>query len=164
MDRKSSRARTVLYSLLAALVLLCVAVPDGAQGAPDFTLKDAISGREYSLHQFQGKVVVLNFYTYLCQPCKEEMPALNQLNQEYAGQVQVIGIGLDSTAEQLRAVAQETGTSYPVLVGTPEIAKAYGNIEFVPATFIIDRAGNIAQRVNEAQTEEQFSKLVKPLL
>ena len=72
------------------------------------------------------------------------MPYLNQLDQEFKGQgLQVIGIGLASTAEQLRSVAQQLGTSYPVLVGTDEVGKAYGKVEFVPTTFIIDRQGNI---------------------
>lgn len=66
---------------------------------------------------------MLNFYTYLCKPCKEEMPALNQIQQEFGGQVQVIGIGLASTAEQLRSLAQQMGTNYPVLVAPDEICQ-----------------------------------------
>ncbi|MCL4503915.1 MAG: TlpA family protein disulfide reductase [Deltaproteobacteria bacterium] len=165
MDWKSSWSQAWTCLLMAILALFCLAVPAGAQSAPDFTLKDAVSGKNYSLKQFRGKVVVLNFYTYLCKPCKEEMPALNQLNQEFKGQgLQVIGIGLDSTAEQLRSLAQQLGTSYPVLVGNYDIAKAYGNVEFVPTTFIIDRQGNIAKKVTEAQSKEGFIKLIKPFL
>jgi len=164
MDGKSSWNQAWTCSLMALLVLFCLAVPAGAQSAPDFNLKDALSGKNYSLKQFRGKVVVLNFYTYLCQPCKEEMPALNQIQQEFGSQVQVIGIGLDSTAEQLRSLAQQLGTSYPALVGNYDIAKAYGNVEFVPTTFIIDRQGNIAQKVTEAQSKAGFIKLIRPVL
>ncbi len=164
MDSKSWRGLAIFHLVLVAGLWLALATPSGAQSAPDFTLKDAVSGQNYSLKQFRGKVVVLNFYTYLCKPCKEEMPALNQLQQEFAGQVQVIGIGLASTAEQLRAVAQQLGTSYPVLVGTDEVGKAYGNIEFVPITFIIDRQGNIVNKVTQAQSRAEFIKLVKPVL
>jgi len=92
------------------------------------------------------------------------MPALNQIQQEFGSQVQVIGIGLDSTAEQLRSLAQQLGTSYPALVGNYDIAKAYGNVEFVPTTFIIDRQGNIAQKVTEAQSKAGFIKLIRPVL
>jgi peroxiredoxin len=164
MDGKSLRGLTVFNLLLVAGLWLALVTPCGAQSAPDFTLKDAVSGQNYSLKQFRGKVVMLNFYTYLCKPCKEEMPALNQIQQEFGGQVQVIGIGLASTAEQLRAVAQQLGTSYPVLVAPDEIAKAYGNVEFVPTTFIIDRQGNITKKVTQAQSKADFIKLIKPLL
>ncbi len=162
MDRKST---AVYRLLLAALLVFALALPAQAQSAPDFALKDAVSGREYTLKQFRGQVVVLNFYTYLCKPCKEEMPALSQLDQEYKSQgLQVLGIGLSSTAEQLRSLAQQLGTGYPVLVAGDDIAKAYGNVEFVPTTFIIDRQGNIAQKITEARTKAEFTKLIKPLL
>jgi peroxiredoxin len=165
MDGKSLRSLAIFNLLLVAGLWLALATQCGAQSAPDFTLKDAVSGQNYSLKQFRGKVVVLNFYTYLCKPCREEMPALNQLDQEFKGQgLQVIGIGLASTAEQLRSLAQQLGTSYPVLVGTDETGKAYGNVEFVPTTFIIDRQGNINKKVTEAQSKADFIKLVKPVL
>ncbi len=164
MNRNSFLGRLVAGLLLTALVLLCLVAPAAAQSAPDFNLKDAVSGQQYTLAQFRGKVVVLNFYTYLCKPCREEMPALNQIQSEFGGQVQVLGMGLASTPEQLRSLAQEKGTNYPVLVTPNEIAKAYGNVEFVPTTFIIDRNGNIAQKVTEAQTRAEFAKMIKRAL
>ncbi len=164
MASKTS-ARWVMAPLMAGLLLMsALAAVSRAQSAPDFSLKDT-GGRPYSLSQFRGKVVVLNFITYLCKPCREEMPYLNQIDQEMKGQgVQVIGMGLASTAEQLRTMAQQVGVSYPMLVAPDNIAKAYGNVEFVPVTFIVGRQGNIVKKLNGPQTKEDFIKAIKSAL
>lgn len=165
MDRKSWRGLAILNLLLAAGFWLALATPSGAQSAPDFILKDAVSGQNYSLKQFRGKVVVLNFFTFTCEPCKKEMPYLRQIDQEFKSQgFQMIGIGLSSTPEQLRSLAQQLGLDYPILLGTDEVSKAYGKVEFVPTSFIIDRQGNIAQKIFMGHTKDEFTKLIKPLL
>lgn len=162
---KKTKLRAVMGKLTAsAALVLALAASGWAQSAPDFALPDT-GGQQYSLSQFRGKVVLLNFITYQCKPCREEMPYLNQLNQEFRSRgFQVIGIGLASDAAQLRAMAQEVGVDYPMLVGTEAVAKAYGNVEFVPTTFIIDRQGNIAHKIFEARSKADFIKLIKPLL
>ena len=117
------------------------------------------------MSQLRGKVVMLNFFTFTCEPCKKEMPYLNQIDQEFKSQgFQMIGIGLASTPEQLRAIAQQFGLNYPVLLGNDAVSNAYGKIEFVPATFIIDRQGNIVHKIMEARSKAEFIKLIKPLL
>ncbi len=151
--------------LMSALLLLALAATAGAGSAPDFTLKDVSSGQAYTLSQLRGKVVMLNFFTFTCEPCKKEMPYLNQIDQEFRSQgFQMIGIGLASSAEQLRSLAQQLGVTYPILLGTDEVSKAYGQIDFVPTSFIIDRQGNIAQKIFMGRTKDEFTKLIKPLL
>src|SRR5512145_204952 len=53
-----------------------------AKAAPDFTLLDT-DGQQVSLQHFRGKVVFLNFWATWCIPCREEMPAMEQLYQEF---------------------------------------------------------------------------------
>src|SRR5512140_1219484 len=118
MDRKSSLGPAFAKLLLAAMLLLSLASPGRAQNAPDFALKDVIQGREYTLSQFRGQVVLINFFTYLCKPCKEEMPFINQIDQELKSRgYQTIGIGLGSTPAELRSLTQQLGLAYPVLLG-----------------------------------------------
>jgi len=74
--------------LLATLALLMVAASGWAAGpAPDFTLKAVQDSKDYSLSQYRGKVVLLNFFTFFCGPCREEMPHLSQIDQELKAQV-----------------------------------------------------------------------------
>jgi peroxiredoxin len=51
-----------------------------------------------------------------------------------------------------------------VLEGNEQVAKAFGNVEFVPTTFIIDRQGRIAQKIFEARSKEDLLKMIEPLL
>ncbi|MEJ2671385.1 MAG: TlpA disulfide reductase family protein [Deltaproteobacteria bacterium] len=163
--KPAGRARWWL-GLLAALALLTVATAGWAgQRAPDFTLKAVQDNKDYSLSQYRGKVVLLNFFTFFCGPCRQEMPHLSEMYQELKGQgFQVLGIGLASTPAQLKQIVSQLGLTYPVLEGNKEVSKAYGNVELVPLTFIIDRQGNIVQRILGARSKGDFEKMIKPLL
>jgi peroxiredoxin len=165
MDEKSPRGAAIRKLMASAMFLLALTSSSWAQSAPDFALKDVRRGQEYTLSQFKGKVVLLNFFTYLCKPCKEEMPFLNQIDREFKSRgFQTIGIGLASTPAELRSLAQQLGLDYPVLAGTDEVSKAYGKVEFVPTTFIIDRQGNIVHKIYEARSKGDLIKLIQPLL
>jgi cytochrome c biogenesis protein CcmG/thiol:disulfide interchange protein DsbE len=151
--------------LLTALALLLVATSGWAQSAPDFTLKSVQDGKNYSLSQYRGKVVMINFFTFFCGPCREEMPGLSQVYQEFKGQgFQALGIGLASTPAQLKQLVSQLGLTYPVLEGDATVSKAYGNVELVPLTFIIDRQGNIVHKILGARSKVAFEQMIKPLL
>lgn len=165
MDGKIPRGTAIRKLLAAALLIVAAASTAWAQSAPDFALPDVIKGQQYTLSQFRGKVVLLNFFTFLCGPCRAEMPHLSQIYQEFKGKdFQTLGIGLSSEPAQLRALTQQLGLDYPVLAGTAEVGKAYGNVELVPTTFIIDRQGNIVHKILGARSKEEFIKLIQPLL
>jgi peroxiredoxin len=166
MEKKTivGRARFRIV-LMAALALLLVITSGWAASAPGFTLKAVQDGKDYSLSQYRGKVVLLNFFTFFCGPCRQEMPHLNQIDRELKGQgFQTLGIALASTPEQLKQIISQLGLDYPVLEGNDAVSKAYGGIELVPMTFIIDRQGNIAHKILGARSKEDFEKLLKPLL
>ena len=152
--------------LIAVLFLLSGAASGWAAGsASDFTLKAVQDGKEYSLSQFKGKVVLINFFTFFCGPCRQEMPHLSQIYQELQGQgFQALGIGLSSTPDLLKQIVTQLNLAYPVLEGNDGVSKAYGGVELVPLTFIIDKQGKIAHKVLGARSKEDFEKMIKPLL
>ena len=168
MRRKhASGPKLFLRGLMTVLVVLSLATAGWTAGgaAPDFTLPSVIDGKEYSLSQYKGQVVLLNFFTFFCGPCREEMPHLNQIYQENKSRGFVtIGIGLSSDPTQLRFLVKQLGLDYPVLAGDDQVSKNYGNVEVVPTTFIIDRGGNIAHKVLGARTKADIEKLIRPLL
>jgi cytochrome c biogenesis protein CcmG/thiol:disulfide interchange protein DsbE len=168
MARKSVLSlRKIFRTLLLATCILALASTGwGAnKPAPDFTLKDVLQGKDYSLSQFKGKVVVINFFTFFCGPCREEMPDLNKINNELKGQgLQTLGIALSSDPTQIRFLVKQLGLEYPVLNGTDKVGKAYGDVAVVPTTFIIDKSGNIAQKIEGTRSKEQFLNMIKPLL
>ena len=151
MPHKSSRISwSMARMLIMAACILALASPSWGAGkpAPDFTLKDVLQGKEYSLSQFKGKVVVINFFTFFCGPCRDEMPDLNKINNELKGKGLVtLGIALSSDPTQIRFLVKQLGLEYPVLIGNDKVSDAYGSIAVVPTTVIIDKEGNVAQRI-----------------
>jgi cytochrome c biogenesis protein CcmG, thiol:disulfide interchange protein DsbE len=135
------------------------------KAAPDFALKDVLQGNDYSLNQFKGKVVMINFFTFFCGPCREEMPDLNAINNELKGKgLQTLGIALSSDPTQIRFLVKQLGLQYPVLIGNDKVGEAYGNVAVVPTTFIIDKQGNIVHKIEGTRKKAEFLKLLQPLL
>jgi cytochrome c biogenesis protein CcmG/thiol:disulfide interchange protein DsbE len=152
--------------LMAALSLLTAPAPGLAAGkAADFTLKDVLVGQDYTLSQFKGKVVMINFFTFFCAPCREEMPDLNKIYNEYKDKgLQTLGIALSSDPTQIRFLVKQMGLNYPVLMGDDKVSKAYGDVAVVPTTFIIDKQGNIAHSIAGTRSKAEFEKMIRALL
>ena len=81
------------------------------KAAPNFTLLD-VSGKQVSLQEYRGKAVFLNFWATWCIPCREEMPAMEQLHQLFQGQgLAILAVNLKESAEQVRRFS--TSTVFP---------------------------------------------------
>jgi peroxiredoxin len=154
----------VLTACILALAGSALAAMDKGT-APDFSLPDVLSGKEHSLSQYKGKVVMINFFTFFCMPCREEMPDLNAIYKEMQGKgFQTLGIALSSDPVQIRFLVKQMGLNYPVLNGNDKVSKDYGNVEVVPTTFIIDKQGNIAHKILGTRKKEEFVKMIQGLL
>ena len=130
----------------------------------DFTLKD-MHGADVDLQAFKGKVILLNFWATWCGPCKAEIPSLVELQEQYVGDLVVLGLSIDDPAEKLRPYAAAYQMNYPVLVGGREdVQEAYGPLFGVPVSIIIDREGKIAMKHSGIASKEQFEREIKGLL
>lgn len=115
--------------------------------APAFTLKDS-SGRDVRLADYQGKVVLLNFWATWCGPCKAEIPWFVEFEKKYqnAGLV-VVGVSMDEDGwKSVRPYMDTMHVSYRVLLADESVAAKYGGIESLPLTLLIDRQGLLAAR------------------
>lgn len=168
MTNKVSGTRMMgLGLLLAAGILLAMAgaAQAGSTPAADFTLKDVLQGQDYTLSHYRGKVVLLNFFTFFCGPCREEMPDLNKIYHEYKGKgFQALGIAISSDPTQIRFLVKQLGLDYPVLLGNDKVAEDYGSVAVVPTTVIIDKTGNVVQRLEGTRSKTAFEKIIQPLL
>ncbi len=161
-----------------AVMLLAVVSVRGEQAvgtaAPAFSLKD-LKEADVTMAQQRGKVILVNFWATWCGPCKAEMPILMKLQKVHgpAGLV-VLGVSMDEEgAKVITPWLQKTkfmvdGASapmnFPLLIGTPQMATAYGEVEALPATFIIDRQGKVVQRIDGPIEFKDIDRTVKPLL
>jgi peroxiredoxin len=113
---------------------------------PAFTLPD-LDGVQVSLSDYEGKVVVLDLWATWCPPCRQEIPFLVQLYEEFKDQgLVVVGVGLDQGgAGTLKPFVDENGVTYPILVGDRDVQGAYG-VTGIPTTFVIGRDGRIVSK------------------
>lgn len=115
--------------------------------APVFVL-NTVNGTELSLNDFSGKVVLVEFWATWCGACQRITPELVNIKNDYSDKdFEIIGISLDEhTGHDEKAVIDfmtKYKINYPVVHGTEEVIKKYGNIENTPSSFIIDRKGKI---------------------
>jgi cytochrome c biogenesis protein CcmG/thiol:disulfide interchange protein DsbE len=133
------------------------------QQAPDFTLPD-INDNKLSLSKFKGKIVILNFWATWCPPCKKEIPELNKIYAEYKDKgIEIIGITLDKP-EKVKEFMEKQNIDYPVVIGSREISKDYGNIVSIPTLFIIDKQGRIYKKNIGFKGGDALEKDLKELL
>jgi peroxiredoxin len=142
------------------------ALPETAgNAAPSFTLQD-LSGKQVSLSDFRGKVVVLDFWATWCPPCVMEIPHFIELYEQYEAQgFAMVGISLDRDGiGVVEAFASKYKINYPILMNDGRADKDYGGITSIPTTFVIDRAGNIRQKYVGYREKDVFEADIKALL
>jgi peroxiredoxin len=142
---ESSRVRQLFAGASGAASKNVFAEPGYRMIAPDFTLRDA-TGRVVTLSDFRGKVVLLNFWATWCVPCSAEVPLFVEFQQEYRDRgFEVLGVSLDEDGwKSVKPYIDARHVNYPVMIGNGDIARAYGGLESVPLTLIIDKSGRIA--------------------
>ena len=113
--------------------------------APAFTL-DTLQGGKIALSDLRGKIVVANFWASWCFPCRQETPTLEKIYEQYkdAGVV-ILGVNLTNqdSFSDVQAFAQEFGLKYPILLDRAGGTAYQYQIEGLPTTFFINRAGVI---------------------
>ena len=120
------------------------------------------------LFRSAGKVVVLDFWATWCPPCRAEIPGLIELQKKYQAQgLIIVGVSVDqASADTVKSFAKKMGINYPVVMAESKVVAAYGGIEGLPTTFIIDRAGRIVKQhlgfTEKAEFETEIKALLKP--
>lgn len=131
--------------------------------APDFELT-SLDGKRVKLSDYRGKAVLLNFWATWCSPCKVEMPWFVDLQKRYGNDgLVILGIAMDDTeTPKIAQFASEMGVNYPVLLGTDQVSEEYGNVQFLPTSFYIDRKGKIIAKgaglLGRGEIEENVQK------
>jgi len=128
----------------------------------DFTLDD-LSGKEISLSDFKGKLVVLNFWATWCPPCIAEIPDFVEIFNEYRDKdVQFIGVS-DEDISTLKSFAAYYDINYPILIDDKNIMAVWG-IRAIPTTFVFDRNGEIVFENVGRMTREQIRNVIEDVL
>jgi thiol-disulfide isomerase/thioredoxin len=157
----------MLRSIVLGVLLITLPVIGTAQGtkAPVLTLKD-LRGRTLRLSDYRGKVVLLNFWATWCPPCRAEMPDLIKMQREYRSKgLRVIGVTYPpEEISEVRRFIRKLGVNYPVALGTKETKTLFDETETLPLTVVIDREGNVRERIEGILLSKEFEQKIKPLL
>ncbi len=131
--------------------------------APDFATAD-LHENSQRLSDYKGKVVLINIWATWCEPCRNEMPKLDQLYRDKQSQgLVILGMSDESAATQQKFLT-EVPVTYPLLLVNEQIPKLYRDIAQYPALFLIDREGRLQPAPAPRQPFEQTASAVNALL
>jgi peroxiredoxin len=139
----------------------------GASIRPPFQLPD-LDDRLQSVEQWDGKVLVLNFWATWCPPCVREVPMLVEVQRELGPRgLQIVGIAVDKR-EVAQDFAENAQVNYPILYGVQsalEVSQSYQNhAGTLPHTVVIDRSGVIRHVFRGELEQREFEAAVASLL
>jgi thiol-disulfide isomerase/thioredoxin len=169
------KARSIFPVVLAASIAFAASAlsappvdainAGNAASAPNWELKD-LDGKMVRSSDFKGKVVVLDFWATWCGPCRAEIPGFVALQKKYAPErLVIIGASVDEGgASTVKPFTQKPGVNYQVVLADEKVQQAFGGIEAVATTFIIDRAGRVVKKHSGFANKDEFEQEIRLLL
>ena len=142
--------------------------------APVVHFKD-LEGKDTSLGDYNGKVVLVNFWATWCDPCREEIPWLIDMQQKYADKgFTVLGVAMDEEGKKVVAPyvsnehfdvnSQKLTMNYPIVIGNDDIAEKFGGLLGYPTSVLISRDGKQVKRITGIISEAEMSHAIESLL
>lgn len=133
-------------------------------------------GKEMSLLEYtKGKYVFLNFWGTWCPPCRAEIPHIVEIQSELGADLVVVGISLERAGEMKDAIktagefSAKNNINYMNIVvnnANPlkaNLAAAYGGLQYVPTTFLIDKSGNVFEMIQGGRSKEAFMESINKM-
>jgi peroxiredoxin len=163
------------FGVFAAIVLVASALwffsgqggsgsGDSSFPAPNFTLPD-LSGKNVSLSQFKGKVVLLDFWATWCDACREEIPDMIRLYQADHGKgLVILGVSVDALGKSVvDPFVREAKIPYPVVLAGEHTPDGY-DVSGLPTAFLIDKNGIVRHEYIGTVSYEDVAKDIEALL
>lgn len=148
MSLKKSVIAFLLAYLAASVLALpsrLEAAPRPGQPAPNFKIVTT-TGQPVTLNNYRGHVLVVDFFATWCQPCRQSIPHLVEMNRKYGKQgLQILGLSADEDGERaVKAFANEYHINYPLALAGDAVTADFG-IRSVPVMFVVDKKGVVAE-------------------
>lgn len=143
------------------------AVPAGkGSPAPDFTLR-RLDGGELQLSSLRGKAVIVDFWDTWCPPCRKAMPHLQELSETYSDDLVVVGVAFGREGEaKVRSYIKDNGLTFEMVLfnNDPGLIRAFGGLQSIPTTFLIDADGIIREKWVGGFGKETYEKGIRTVL
>lgn len=142
------------------------AAPQPGQTAPDFKVIST-TGQTISQENYRGHVLILDFFATWCQPCRQSIPHLVEMNRKYGKQgLQILGLSVDEEGERsVKSFTDEYRVNYPLALAGESTKVDFG-IRSVPIMYLIDKKGKIVEvyRGYSNDTARSVEQSIKRLL
>jgi peroxiredoxin len=125
----------------------------------DFALMD-LKGRNWTLKDQRGKVVLVNFWATWCPPCRKEMPDLEALHKRFLQRGLVILAITDEPASKVNPLIADHKFSYPILLDPGRKVNELFQVEGIPKSFVYDRDGKLVATAIDMRTQKQFLEML----
>ena len=158
--------RNVLWAM-GIFALISVVGCSTGEAAGDFGLT-TFDGEEFRLSEQRGSVVVVNFWYPSCPPCRDEMPAFQEVWERYRGRnVRFIGLfvpqGFD-TEESAREFVDELGLTFTFATDVRALVAQEYAVEYFPTTYFIDQGGRVHSMEISRMDAERLTEILDDLL
>jgi thiol-disulfide isomerase/thioredoxin len=122
--------------------------PKEGYPAPRFSLRD-LSGNKVGLADFQGKVVLLNFWATWCGPCRMEIPSLERLYRlRKDGGFEIVAVNTErASASKVASFVEQYGMSFPILLNPEGDVGGRYWVRAIPTSFLLDKNGVIRWKI-----------------
>lgn len=148
------RSTHLILSLLLCVLTIFTSTATHAQQNPEigqpaapFHLKD-LAENSVELKDFQGKVMIVNFWATWCAPCREEIPSMNNAWAQLKDKdVAMLAINFGEPIDAIKAFVKDTPIDFTVLVDEMNDASTDWKVTAMPTTVVIDQKGNIVERI-----------------
>jgi thiol-disulfide isomerase/thioredoxin len=110
---------------------------------PAFTLTD-LDGKPVSSEDLAGRAVLVEFWATWCPPCRGTLSWLGELRRRHGDRIAVLAVAVESEEADVRGLAKELDLPVRWAMGTPELARAFGDVSALPTLFVFDRQGRTA--------------------
>ncbi len=115
--------------------------------APEFELTDT-QGKVHRLSEYRGRVVVVNFWSVWCAPCRKEMPAMQRAWEQVRDRdVLFLGVNFEDRPDQVAQFFTKISVDFPILLGGDRAMLKSWSVKGLPTTFVIDAQGRLRYQV-----------------
>ena len=115
----------------------------GKLSSPEFSLID-MQGKKHSLAEYQGNIVLVQFWATYCTPCRKEMPTMNNLIKKMDGKAfKIVTINMAESKQAVKKFVNEVPVYFPVLLDSDGAILSQWKVFAAPANFILDKQGKI---------------------
>ncbi|WAM34544.1 TlpA family protein disulfide reductase [Caldicellulosiruptor morganii] len=163
----NQKAKSVIFIIVTAILvglLIYQFVPQTkskvkTNGAIEFTLK-SVDGKEYSISNFRGRIVILNFFATWCPPCRAEIPDFERFHENNRDIV-VVGINIQEDRNTVKDFLKSMGVTYLVLLDRDGNISSQFGIDGIPTTFLLDESGKVIAKKVGMMTYDELENFVK---